>query len=172
MCLWVLRAGPLDPGSQEASRHARPGLQSPGLSLPPQASPLPGQGLGWGGLLESLELSSFSCWGPACVISSCRAAERPPSFGGLVPCARQCEDQVCSRANASPHTLPQPELLSWPPGGSAGRASGRSLESPTCASRPCQGKQGTKCLGWCLPCAGHRFSTEGWLWLGLPPSAK
>lgn len=49
----------------------------------------------------------------------------------------------------------------WPPGGSAGRASGHSLESTTCASGPCQGKQGTKCLSRCLPQAGHCFSTRG-----------
>lgn len=71
------------------------------------------------------------------------------------------------RLEAAPCTAPpssppsSAELPSWPPiwppGVSSGQASECSLEGPTCASHACQGKQGTKCLGWCRPQAGHCF---------------
>jgi hypothetical protein len=85
-----------------------------------------------------------------------------------VPCELQCA--VYQWAGCSTPCPPtSAELLSWPPlwppGGLADRATSRSLERPTCASHPGQGKQDTKCLGGCLASWSLLLHTE----LGCQP---
>lgn len=113
--------------------------------------PLSGSSILVAGIPSLLQLTVSRKWGEegrfACLVAGhCVLV--------LVPC-KMWGVQQGQHLSVYPPTLLSPASRSCCVGLQVGLLVG------TCASRPGQGKQSTKCLGWCLPWAGHCFTTDG-----------